>query len=67
MSIRMDAHMVEREKAQSLLNKLKEEEVNKKHYVWMGHGLIVSHGTMKGLREMVEGAGYEWDEGTLGE
>lgn len=67
MSVKMDAKAMELDHAKKMLEKLKAKETRQKRHVWMGRNLMVSHTTMEGLKELVEGAGYEWNEGTLGE
>lgn len=65
MAIVMDAKGLAREIALGRLAKLKKKEQSEKRHVWMGQGLIISHGTLEGLREMVEGAGFKWKDGKL--
>ena len=65
MSVKMDAKEIAREIALERLKKYKTKEAKKKRHTWIGQGLIVTHGSLKGLREMVEDAGFDWTKGVV--
>ncbi len=65
MRIKLDAKAVEHDIAREILTKFKKKETKKKRHTWMGQGLIVTHGSLIGLREMVEDAGYDWSKGSV--
>lgn len=65
MSVKMDAKEIAREIALERLKKYKNREAKKKRHTWIGQGLIVTHGSLEGLREMVKDAGFDWTKGVV--